>query len=288
MNLKMKCFFLPVFILTISFITYAQKDVKSEGITWKIDTIHSAILKDDISLRIYLPDGYEKSQKKYPVLFISPNWQPEFPQAVGLVKFLSEVKKIPELIVISMGCNRWRDMLPSVSISHGTNTGHADSYLDFIEKELIPDLEKKYPAGSERIFWSHSIGGVFSLYALLSKPDIFQSVIASSPYYPYELSEEEVKKYGSESFNHEKSYIIKHMEEFLEKRTTQKNFLFLIIGNEPELMPYFDETIKILEKKQPRGLLWKSSKWLNENHQSMYSYALQAGLLAIYANREFK
>ena len=264
----------------------SQKDAQIEELQWRVDKIHSQILKEDIGFRVYLPEGYEKSHERYSVLFLTSNWKPIFSYTVGVVKLLSDLNKIPKLIIVSADCNRWRDMTPTVTPSHGLNTGGADKYLNFFEKELIPLLKQKYRFGSERIIWSHSIEATFALYAILSKPGLFQTVLASSPWFPYELSDEEADKYGTECYNHEKGFIIKSMEEFLSKRANEKNFLFMSIGNEPELMPYFEQAINILERTSPKGLIWKSSKWLNENHQSMLLYSLTAGLLARYSQKE--
>jgi hypothetical protein len=258
-----------------------------EDLSWKVEKIQSKVLNEEIGLRIYLPDGYEKSNEKYSVLYLAPNWELSFPYVVGVTKFLSAIDRIPKLILVSVDCNRWRDMTPSVSPSHGPNTGHADNYLNFLENELFHYIEKEYKAKSERIFWSHSIGGAFGLYALLSKPDLFQYIIASSPWFPYELDEEQIKKYGNSVYEYEKGFILKNFELYLNKRTTQNNFLYMSIGNEPELMPYFDELVKILEKKSPIGLKWKTSKWPNESHQSMYMYGLETGLMALYSDMEF-
>jgi len=282
MKIALKYFSL---VIAIFIFSCDHMDVQTEKISWNVDKIHSQILKEDIGFRVYLPEGYEKSNERYSVLFITPNWQPMFAHTVGVVQVLSSLNKIPELIIVSADCNRWRDMTPTAAPSHGLNTGKADDYLSFFEKEFIPLLENKYRIGPERILWSHSIGATFALYAMLSKPEIFQTVLASSPWFPYELSDKDADKYGAECYNHEKGFILTSMEEFLNKRTNEKNFLFMSIGNEPGIMPYFDQALKILERKSPKGLTWKSSKWPDENHQSMLTYSLMAGLFARYSQK---
>jgi predicted alpha/beta superfamily hydrolase len=60
--------------------------------------------------------------------------------------------------------------------------GGADVFLQFIEQELRPMLEKEYPidVGRQTLF-GHSLGGLFVLHALFSRPDSFQNYVAGSP-----------------------------------------------------------------------------------------------------------
>lgn len=61
-------------------------------------------------------------------------------------------------------------------------SGGADRFLSFIESELKPEIEKAYPVdqGRQAIF-GHSLGGLFVLHALFSRPQSFQHFVAGSP-----------------------------------------------------------------------------------------------------------
>ena len=60
--------------------------------------------------------------------------------------------------------------------------GGAQAFLAFIEEELKPQLERELPidCGRQTIF-GHSLGGLFVLHTLLSKPQAFSTYIAGSP-----------------------------------------------------------------------------------------------------------
>ncbi|QGG49614.1 alpha/beta hydrolase [Lysinibacillus pakistanensis] len=60
--------------------------------------------------------------------------------------------------------------------------GKANDFLDFIEHELMPKVAKKWPINkSKQAIVGHSLGGLFTLYALCARPYLFTHIIAGSP-----------------------------------------------------------------------------------------------------------
>ncbi|NJK87355.1 MAG: hypothetical protein HC906_16585 [Bacteroidales bacterium] len=67
--------------------------------------------------------------------------------------------------------DRRRDMLP---------VNQPDKFLRFIEKELIPFIEKDYIV-INRILYGHSFAGGFVINSMMLSPGLFDKYIASSP-----------------------------------------------------------------------------------------------------------
>lgn len=60
--------------------------------------------------------------------------------------------------------------------------GGADRFLRFIEEELRPVIEQKFPVNGDRqTLAGHSLGGLFVLYTLFTKPNLFRNYAAGSP-----------------------------------------------------------------------------------------------------------
>lgn len=60
--------------------------------------------------------------------------------------------------------------------------GGAGDFLRFIEEDLKPEIEQDYEIDRNRqTIFGHSLGGLFVLQVLLTKPDAFQTYIAGSP-----------------------------------------------------------------------------------------------------------
>jgi predicted alpha/beta superfamily hydrolase len=140
-------------------------------------------------LHMMLPSGYSNSNKKYPVVYLMDS-QWDFP----LVKCIYGEHYfdgfIPEMIIVGVtwgGVNpnpdslRARDYTPSHE-SRVPQSGGADKFLSFMRNELFPFVEKNYRADtSKRSLMGCSLGGLFTLYALLTHTDMFNGYAAASP-----------------------------------------------------------------------------------------------------------
>jgi tetratricopeptide (TPR) repeat protein len=60
-------------------------------------------------------------------------------------------------------------------------SGGGDKFLEFMEKELIPYVEEKYPVTGYRTFVGHSFGGLAAVHALFSAPELFNNYVAIDP-----------------------------------------------------------------------------------------------------------
>lgn len=60
--------------------------------------------------------------------------------------------------------------------------GGADAFLDFIEQELMPAVEARFPVDRRRqAFIGHSMGGFLVLHALFTGKPVFRTYVAGSP-----------------------------------------------------------------------------------------------------------
>ena len=77
---------------------------------------------------------------------------------------------------------RTRDLTPAASDEEYANGGGAAEFYDFVKDELFPLVEKKYStAKSDKIYFGHSFGGLFGIYALLRDDGIFDGFFIASP-----------------------------------------------------------------------------------------------------------
>jgi len=114
-----------------------------------------------------------------------------FYSVVGMIEQLSTTNGntiCPEMIVVAIpNTDRTRDLTPThVDVAFGDSSyvktsGGGDKFLDFIEKELIPQVEEHYPATGYRTFIGHSFGGIAVLNALLERPHMFANYVAIDP-----------------------------------------------------------------------------------------------------------
>ena len=162
------CFFL------LSNIIFSQKEQNQLGYKARIN---SKYLKKDKEILIYLPETYHRSDKKYPVLYVLDG-QTYFPLSVGILNMLSQfnVLMVPEFMIVSIiNKNSNRDRYKSLVTNQAT-------YSEFIEKELIPFIERKYRSSNERFLFGWQYAGSFSVRLMIDKPALFSAHFAADPY----------------------------------------------------------------------------------------------------------
>jgi len=152
-------------------------------------TIHSKILGDDRSFMVNLPEGYESTELRYPVLYVL-DAEYFYHQGYGALQFLSECgynnnRPVPQMILVAvLDGDRNRDFTPTHAPVQGRlrfpTSGGAAVYLEHVEKELRPFVDANFrTSGSVLAGWS--FGGLFTFYTFLEKPELFAAYIAISP-----------------------------------------------------------------------------------------------------------
>jgi len=86
----------------------------------------------------------------------------------------------PEGVDISAA--RAFDLTPDVEEPRARHpAGGADAFLDFIETELKPKIERRFVVNrSQQALMGHSLGGMFTLGVLTRKPEAFQTYVGMS------------------------------------------------------------------------------------------------------------
>lgn len=156
------------------------------GQSTETDTVRSVHTKDDYIITVRKPAGYSV-QKKYHLVYMTDG-------SIGMGDYIlgksnSWKATIPlNCIIIAIShIGNWhekrpRDLIPSdISQNSEVNFGKADKFYLFLQKELIPTIEKKMPNRKDRVFIGHSFGGLFCLYTLFKEDKLFDRHFAISP-----------------------------------------------------------------------------------------------------------
>jgi predicted alpha/beta superfamily hydrolase len=179
-------------ILTISLIILIQQFASAQTNQFLIkvgalDSLYSKSLNEYRNIYVQLPASYTpESNTKYPVVFIL--------DGEIFLPTLSDVQNYysggftPEMVLVGISNekNRLRDLTTSTITSmygmpFNDPNGKAENFSKFIEAELIPFIEKKYPVTNYRTLIGHSYGGLFTIYSLLKHPDLFTNYLAIDP-----------------------------------------------------------------------------------------------------------
>ena len=170
-----------VFLLLIAFISmgvHASHFVN-------IQMPQSKIVAETPNVIVALPSSYESdTTKNYPVLFVlDGELNGELVNGMLHRLHLSEGSNEHIIVGVSSG-NRLKDFAPTVNkdprgpVGEG---GGGDQFLDFMEKELIPTINKRYRSSNFNVLAGHSVAGLLVIHSFQSRPHLFQAHLAFSP-----------------------------------------------------------------------------------------------------------
>lgn len=246
-------------------LCFSVKVSSQDGYTVKKDSIQSDVLKQNRKISIFLPEGYDAKDAKFPVLYVL-DADGRDQHTVPTARFLFVNGKMPKAIIVGVfNIDRNHDFLPDSSQS-ATTGGGADNFLQFFKMELIPYINKNFKAEPFNVLIGHSYGGVFVMHALLNDPDIFDAYIAIDP-----------------SFWYKKEMQVKSAQnEFMKTKNWSKPIF--ISGREGSGMKGMGITSmeKVLKSSAPAGLKWKIVAYPNEDHGSVPFKSVYDGLRYIF------
>ncbi|HEY0681504.1 MAG TPA: alpha/beta hydrolase-fold protein [Steroidobacter sp.] len=149
--------------------------------------IESEVMNETRSYIVHKPRGYDFSDERYAVIVLLDGTANIHHVAATVDELEKTGRSGPMLVVGIENTDRQRDLTPSI-----TNTaleypppqgaiGGAHRFLSFIADELLPEVDRNYRTRPTRILIGHSFGGLFAVYTLLHRPELFKAYIAVSP-----------------------------------------------------------------------------------------------------------
>jgi S-formylglutathione hydrolase FrmB len=176
MNKKISQYPLSILLL---FLVFTQLKAQ-QGTVLSSQIIKSAILKQGMKYNVYLPNGYQKSEKRYPVLYLlhgysgnETDWV-KIGKADSIANKLMETKAITEMIIV----------MPDGRNDYYLNTFDGKfKYEDYFIKELVPFVDSTFRTKTDkasRALAGLSMGGYGAALYGLKYPERFSSVVGLS------------------------------------------------------------------------------------------------------------
>jgi len=232
--------------------------------------IYSESVNDTFRILVSLPDNYSLSEQKYPVLYVLDG-DIAFGMAASIARYLQIGDNIPELIIVGIGYGsidksagekRKRDYRP-------TSANGAENFLSFLEEELIPLIDSNYrTVPGDRTINGYSVGGLFALYSLFTKPEIFSRYILGSP-----------------SLSWDEYSIFKYEENSPDKILDKKINIFISVGSEEPDEKYFnpiDNLVTQMQERKYSGVKLEAKVFDGSTHLAGPPESLTHGLLSVF------
>jgi len=279
-----KLIFYLVITIAVSLSSSAQTvtnfNEKSNLYNTQEKTFHSNIINDDFLLYISLPDDYEKTDKKYPVLYLLDG-DIAYGMATSIARYLQFGNNIPELIIVGIGYGalnrragnmRRRDY--TISVMRGKpGTGGAPKFRTFLKEELLPFIDTTYRTNpDDRTISGYSLGGLFAIYSMFTEPGLFNRYIIGSPHLLWD------------NFR-----IFDVQEDAFDKLEDINAKVFISVGSEEDEERYFnpiDEMVTRIEEKEFKSLKLDTKVFDGGTHLICPPEALAYGLVSVFSKEK--
>jgi hypothetical protein len=240
----------------------------------QIRTLTSRATGTTYDLYVSVPgDAAANPGRRYPVVYLLDG-QWDFKLLLAIHAGLRYDGVVPDLIIVGItyhgddvdyDARRAVDLTPVPDPGH-PGSGGAPKFHAFLERELLPYVESRYPADSaRRVLLGSSFGGLFGLYALLTRPTLFSGYVVGSPSVTY----------GERAaFALERAYAASHRE--LPAR------VYLAVGGIEGLATPVAEFARVLRERRYQGLELETHVVAGERHSGNRPEGFNRGLRFLF------
>lgn len=233
------------------------------------EVVSSRVLSEERELMVNLPEGYQREPaRRYPVLYVLDGSSHTSPTAES-ARLLARIGVMPEVIVVGLPSsseNRARDYTPPYMRADGEAGGPAgggDRFLRFIEAEVIPHVDRRYRTTATRMLAGNSRGGLFVVYSLVERPELFCARFAYSP-----------------ALWRDDDRIIAELARSLRVRGGAPGFVYLSLGDREnaKMTRAFRKAVEVLRTSASPAVRWRADVTRGADHGNNASLSTPVAL----------
>lgn len=246
-----------------------------------IDSIYSEVLNEQREIWISIPGSYDpQTNFKYPALYLLDG-DAYFHSLSGIVKQLSSfgTTSCPESVLVAIpNTNRYRDLMPFDPSGESLDSTGIELFTQFLERELIPFIDTKYPTLKHRTLIGHSLGGSFVVNALINHKELFTNYLAIDPglkSHNYRFRNYAIDKIRNNNFEGKTLFVTvaNTMPEGMDTLTVLQDTTWVTSTMRSNL-----NFVQALEQINRNGLDFKWKYFSDENHLSVPTISGYYGL----------
>jgi len=248
----LKLFFILVLWQVPFFSTSGEPVIIGETII-----IDSKVLKKKASLNLRLPSSYQALENKRYPLFITLG---SFAATAATLDTLSHNQEypMPDTILVSL--------TTETAVSFIQRGVKSEDFINFLEIDVIPYIDKHYRSQPYRILASGERFGQAPLYALIHKPNLFQAHFAISPWIT------------------DDSGLVNEFETFLKSKKGSSAFLWLSSGGERRVAANYHKLVSLLQQHAPENLKWKTAQFNQNTNMSQGLISLPNAIESLFSD----
>lgn len=236
----------------------------------KYRIIDSKILGEQRRILVRLPEGYENTTLKYPVVYhlYGDYVMTYFTEAASTLHRLYDSKIAPQVILVGVdNTDRYRDLRP---VKPDGSPGGAEKFAQYFREELIPFIQNQYRTVDYRILAGVQAGACFGFYTLMEHPDLFHAYILDNSFDNPQTVDD---------------YLLTKAKSHFTPDKTLNKFLFMKVDRGSANLSIALEEKTIIESNTPKNFRFEFQ--LNENERHfMFETNVRDGLTKLFSGYE--
>lgn len=252
-------------LLLLSLFALSSATVSAEIPVHESFTLHSSRLSETRRVNVYRPPVPNVASARLPVLYVLDGGiEEDFPHVAADVDAAIRAGEMRPLWLVGIeNTERRRDMTGPTEIDTdrkiAPRVGGSAAFRAFLREELLPEIARRFPVGSERAIIGESLAGLFVLETFFEEPALFPVSIALSP-----------------SLQWNDRWLARHAAESLRSRPAVASTVYVATtrddGNE--------DALALLEQAfqagAPKSLDWTCERRTDLEHATIYRAASPA------------
>lgn len=245
----------------------SQKEIHGEPVTiGHRYPLESKVLGETRSYIVHQPPLYDFSNDRYPVIILLDGDTLIHGVSAIVDSLANNGRAMPMIVVGIENTDRQRDLTPPLTGAkpddlHPGNVGGADKFLAFIADELLPQIDRTYRTRPTRILIGHSYGGLFTVYTLFNRPDLFKAYIAVSP-----------------SLGWDNQALAKQADQFVADHKELRTAVYMTMANEGGTSRGGAQKVIGALASSPQNISASFQHWPEESHGSVVMPSIYKGM----------
>lgn len=261
------------YLFTLLFVVFmsscsniqSQNDPIPNHDTFKLD---SKIVNETRIINVWFPADYPTMQDSLPVLYMADGGiKEDFPHIANTIAELIASKKIKPLILVGIeNTQRRLDLTGPTVIAKdreiAPKVSGSENFRNFINDELVPEINKRYRTTVEKGIIGESLSGLFVVETFLTHPEMFDYYIAFDP-----------------SMWWNDTYLLKNAAVYLDKFPTTSKRIWFASSNARDIAGAVGKFAKVMENKNLPNVKWKYSPEPKEKHNTIFRATKEKALI---------
>jgi uncharacterized protein len=229
--------------------------------------LQSSSLGETRVICVWTPPEYNDTENSYPVLYMPDGGiKEDFPHIANTMAELVATGSIPPTILVGIeNTERRRDLTGPSDIASDEKVAPlsdgSSKFRQFINDELIPEINQRYRTTNRRSIVGESAAGLFVVETMLLQPKMFDSYIAIDP-----------ALYWNDR------YLIRTAVEHFAKFPPTKIRFWFAGSNAGDIQPHTRELQSILKTNAPGTLDWTYLDEPGEKHSTIFRATKEAAI----------